>query len=83
MELITTNASRINAIAKLAAQKNIKPLGWFDFCSWVGDIWFQGNLTWDQKSTVNDWAWEVKNIPGIEMVFGTIKFAYENGELSY
>ena len=81
MELM--NVDNFATIAAEANRRGIQKLGWFDFCSWVGDLWFKGKLSWDQKTTVNDWAWDVKNHPDAETVFGTIKYAYENGLVTY
>ncbi len=77
MELMVKNKNAIREIVKLAVNNGVEPVGWFDFCSLVSDVWFNGELTWEQKDQINKWAWDVKQIAGIEYVYGAIINAYK------
>ena len=89
MELLTTNTAVLNEIALTAQKKNIPPMRWIDFCGFVGDLWFKGILTSDQKDLVHKWAWEISGFPcskeekRAEQLFGVLKYAYENKSLSW
>ena len=81
MELM--NIANFSQIAELADKHEIEKVGWFDFCSYVSDVWFKGDLTWDQNVAIKDWAWEVKDHPLAEVVFGTIVYAHKNNNFVY
>jgi uncharacterized lipoprotein YddW (UPF0748 family) len=83
MELMTTNSNKLAEIIELAEKKNIKPVDWFNFCGKVNDIWFKGDLTWNQMEIIKDWAWQVKSIRNVEYVFGAIITAYETNCISW
>ena len=52
MELMVKNKNAIREIVKLAVNNGVEPVGWFDFCSLVSDVWFNGELTWEQKDQI-------------------------------
>ena len=89
MQLLTTDASVLNEIAAIAKKKEIQPMRWIDFCSLCNDMWFRGELTDEQSEIIKDWAWKIKGFPDseeykrAEQIFGVLKYAYENRELSW
>lgn len=89
MKMLTTDVNVLNEIANIAKKKEIKPMRWIDFCGLCNDMWFRGELTDEQNDFLHDWAWKIKGFPfteeakRAEQIFGALKYAYDNRELTW
>ena len=79
------NIQNANQLVALAKENGVKPMAWISFCGWINEVWFRGELTWEQHSMIKDKAWELTTAldDHAEYLFGLVKFAYDNGELTW
>lgn len=89
MQLLTTDTNVLNEIAAIAKKKEVNPMRWIDFCGFCNDLFMEGYLTYEQNNLIHNWAWKITGMPlseeekRAEWIFGALKYAYDNRELTW